>query len=166
MRCHYKISKKKEKKLVRHTKYYQKHLNSFGIFNFKQIVTSLFCFSFLLLLLLLNFFFSHKQREEEKMVWCRKRKSTRSEEERKQHDGKKKLKHAVHDLRINAHKYKSSKRQIARKLRINNKLVTHGGGSCVLTYCQGILLFIFWKEKFHKIKAPFFFNLKRIYTLN
>lgn len=56
-----------------------------------------------------------------------KRKSTRSEEERKQHDGEKKLKHAVHDLRINAHKYKSSKRQIAQKLRINNKLAADGG---------------------------------------
>lgn len=127
MRCHYKISKKKEKKLVRHTKYYQKHLNLFGIFNFKQIVTSLFCFSFLLLLLLLNFFSPINKEKKKKWSDVEKEKA-RGAKKRKQHDGKKKLKHAVHDLRINAHKYKSSKRQIARKLRINNKLAAHRWG--------------------------------------
>lgn len=58
----------KERKVGSHTKYYQKHLNLFGInrFNFKQIVTFFF-FCFLLLLLLFIFLQKHvmAQREEE-----------------------------------------------------------------------------------------------------
>lgn len=117
----------KEKKVGCHTKYYQK-TSKFCLvstfFNFKQIVT-LFCF---LLLFVLYFFFFQKthygakrrkkRRNEQQWSDVEKIKPKHKEQRRKKQHYGEKLKHAVHNLRINAHKYKSSKRQI---LQIKDK---------------------------------------------
>lgn len=100
-------------------------------------------------------------RKEEK-IWSdveKKRKKHKEQREKRQHDGKKKklkkLKHAVHHLRINAHKYKSSKRQNSTKeSRRNNKLAAHRGEPCALNTLPGGDVFFpsFFKQSINSTK--------------
>lgn len=173
MRCHYKISKKGKKNCFVTQNITKNIQTRLVFFNFKQIETLLINFP----LFFFFCFFQHQflslyhkcimaKREKAHGQMQEKEKSTRSEEREDSTTAikAKKLKHAVHHLRINTHKYKSSKRQNSTKeSRKNNKLAAHRRNPVRLTYCQGrdfffpFSTFVSLKTiKFHKIKAPFF----------
>lgn len=135
----------KEIKVGSHTKYYQKHLNLFGINLFQQY----WLFWFLLL-----YFFSKRKthygvkrrRNAQQLPDVEKKTEAQRVKERSSTTAKNWNMLYTTSESTHTHKYKSSKRQ---KLQIkDNKLDLHSGVLCVNILGGGVL-----KSKFYKIKV-------------